>query len=374
MRLRLSALLTLCAATGLASGCGGDDDITGAMTYRIETASTDVSVGQDSSVDVSATVRNVTQDRVLEAAPIQYRSADYAIANVANNGRVTGLKGGTTDILAVFRDDTLRIPVTVRANPITDLQLRFVPPRTGSPATIVDAGDPRIVPVVSPDGRSVALGSGVGFDLVTSGMTTEVAILATDATGDRVRALRPAEFGVSSTVPSIQRRAIWSSTNEDVVTVSNGSSTFGRITARQPGTAQVILTFPGDDLADTLDVTVFRRPLTGVRVSVATAGAPLAILRGASLQLAAVPTVGTAVGSNTIISPSGNAVERRVIWSSADPDKGTVDALGIVTASNNSAMVGDTVVVLATSVPIAGVDTAVTGTIRLVITTTLPNP
>lgn len=357
MNFRSSALLTLCSAGLLVAGCGGGDDPTGIMTYAIETTTPALSVGQDSLVSISASVRNVTEDRVLTGARLAYRSLDYSIATVDTLGRVRGIKGGDTDIEVLFRDDLVRIPVTVRPNPIQELQMRLL--RSNSNDTGV---------VIAADGRSAELGSGVGFSFV-SGQRAEMALLATDATGDTLISLRPATFsGVNGRIPSIQRRGVFSSTNTAVATVSNSGSTFGRVTAVAPGSAMIIFTVPGDELADTVNVTVYRRPLTGVRVQIADpanpqsalANHPLAIRRGGQLTLLATPTASR---------PDGDAVDRRVEWSLDTPALGTIDVLGVVRAVDAASAVGDTLIVRATSVPIAGVDTAVSGFLRLVVTT-----
>ena len=371
MRLNVSVLLSACAIVVLQAGCGGDGGGTAPMVYQLESETTSLSVGQDSTVDVSASVRNVTQNRVLTGAPVQFRSADYSIAVVNNDGEVTGMKGGTTDILAVFRDDTLRIPVTVRANPIDPETFRI---QYSSP---VSSGS-----TLSTDRRTVTLGSGVGFTL-TSGQTSEMVVYAEDQVGDTdtarvVLCLRCTQITGNTTAtqvnPSIQRRGIWTSTNTDVATVSNSASTFGRVTARAIGTAQIIFTVPGDDLADTVTVNVIQRPLTSVIIQIASfedprtavANAPFAIGSRGRVQLLALPRVS---------SPNATANDRRVVWSMVT-DNATVDALGAVTACaavdpargcGRVAAVGQTVTVRATAVPIPGDPTTATGTISLAV-------
>ena len=352
MRFNLYALVMTGVAAGVMAGCGGGDDATGVMTYAIEVGATSLAVGQDSTVSLEADVRNVTQDRLLEDAPINFRSADYTIATVDNDGEVTGLRGGTTDILVVYRDDTARVPITVRANPITALRIQAATPfRTG---VTTDA-----------ERRTINLGSGVGFDL-TAGQTLEMAVHAADADDDELICLRCSQIQTGATSPSIQRRGVWTSTNEAVATVSNGTA-FGRVTARAVGTTKIIFTVPGDELADTVTVNVFRRPVTGVDILIARqddprepdANAPLAIRRGGQLQLIGIPTVA---------DPSGDAVDRRVAWSVPAGEPGQVDQLGLVIASGAASAVGDTLSVVATTVPIEGVDVAVSDTIKLVIT------
>ena len=366
MRFNQFMLLSSCAVIALGAGCGGDGGGTAPMAYQIESATTALAVGQDSSVNVSASVRNVTQDRLLTGAAVQYRSADYSIAIVDNTGRVTGMKGGTTDILAAFRDDTLRIPVTVRGNPIDPetFRIQYAMPSSGSPP----AGT-----TVSADRRTITLGSGVGFTL-TAGQTADMAVLARDETGDVLICRTCSQIATGATSPSIQRRGVWSSTNTDVATVSNVSSSFGRITARALGTTQIIFTVPGDDLADTVTVNVVQRRLTGVIIQIASPedprtavpNAPFAIGATGRVQLLALPRVS---------SPTGTANDRRVVWS-MDTDNATVDALGAVSACSvidvargcvRRAVVGDTVTVRATATPIPGDPTTVFGQIKLVV-------
>ena len=394
MRLKFSLLLSSCAIAGLVAGCGGDGGGgTGPVLYRVESSTTALSVGQDSSVTVSAAVRNLSEDRVLSGAPVQFRSADYTIAIVNNDGRVTGMKGGTTDILAVYRDDTLRIPVTVRGNPLQPSTFRMRFAVTGSGNVPIDsAGSFPGNTTVSANRDTITLGSAVGFTL-TGGQTADVAVYAEDQAGgtlaERIVLCRLCRQivgapNVSTPNPTIQRRGVWSSTDTAVATVSNASNTFGRVTARRPGTAKIIFTIPGDEFADTLDVTVIQRRLTGVVIQIASpadprtpvVNAPLAIARGGLVQLLANPRVS---------NPNATANDRRVVWSieSTNPagPNATVDALGAVTACSvvnpqlgcaRLANVGDSVVVRATSVPIAGDPTTVFGRIVLRIVTANP--
>ncbi|HFU4116701.1 TPA: glycoside hydrolase domain-containing protein [Streptococcus suis] len=66
-----------------------------------------IKVGQTSTTSLTVS------PNYAESSLIQYRVDDPTLASVDNKGRVTGLKSGTTQLLAQFRDISARIPITI---------------------------------------------------------------------------------------------------------------------------------------------------------------------------------------------------------------------------------------------------------------------
>src|SRR5690349_1139356 len=116
MRLHTSVFL-LASLTAILA-CGDDDDSPAGPlnTYRVVPGPA-LAIGQDTTVQASAVVRDETHSRDLTGAAATYTSADTMIATVSLTGLVKGIRPGTTNIIARFVDQTAQIPVTVRANP-----------------------------------------------------------------------------------------------------------------------------------------------------------------------------------------------------------------------------------------------------------------
>src|SRR5215208_2255521 len=288
MRLFSSAPMPLALlAAGALAACSDDDDPTvGPLyDYAVVVSQTEIGVGQDSTEQISVKVRNVTLGRdSIPNAQVVFTTDDRSIARVSSTGEIKGVKGGTTTVRAIFRDDTVSIAVTVRPYPAASVTITETAARLYAPAT-----------------------SGTAGDQVTLAATVR------DAASRVV-------YCNSCTSPPAKARVVeWTSLDTLKATVTS----VGRVTARDTGKVKIVISEP-DGKADTSEVTISWRPVTSVVVTPSPSTLAAAVKSGQTLQLAASPR-----GAN-----SATLANRTVIWESLNTAVATVDATGLVRAKS----------------------------------------
>jgi uncharacterized protein YjdB len=211
------------------------------------------------TLELEAIIRD-DEGRPVEGQTVHWSSRDEQIASVSPTGVLTGRAPGTTEIAASVAGRSASASVTVSPKAVAEVRL-------------------------SPDAPAIEMGG-----------TVQLSATAFDVAGD----LLP------------NRPIAWSSTNEQVATVSSG----GLVTGVGPGTATIRATSEGK--TGSVTVTVQLAPVASVVVTPPTA----TILPSGTVQLQATPT-----------DARGNTLSGRAIaWSSSDESVARVSASGLVTA------------------------------------------
>lgn len=247
------------ALVGLAcmlSACG--DDSSGSTTepgvYTLAaTATPTLSLGQDSSFTVAIDVNRAGTDTTIKGVRLDFSSADYTIATVDGAGKITGLKGGTTNIRAKLGAAFVDVPVTVRAHPATTVDLTILTGPAGGALKSVDA-DTGTYFALPADPRSSRLKAvvKVGNDTVFCNFC---------AVKTPARVMRTVLF--RSLDPS---KATINNANDP--TLQTSTDTTGRITPLDTTSTGVkfVVEIPGDDKADTVLVKFLLRPIDSLGV------------------------------------------------------------------------------------------------------------
>lgn len=187
---------------------------------------------------------------------VTWSSSNTSVASVSSTGKVTAKKAGTATITAKTADGGYKATckVTVTPKKVTGVTLNK------TSATITKGSTTTLTATVSPTGAN--------------------------------------------------KSVIWSSSNSSVATVSST----GKVTAKNAGTANIIVTTAEGGYTATCKVTVTEKAVTGVK------------LNKTSLSL----DVGGTSTLTATISPTG--ANSSVTWSSSDPSVATVSSTGKVTA------------------------------------------
>jgi plastocyanin len=269
---------------------------------------------------------------------VTYTSEDYTIAGVDSLGRVTGLRGGTTNIRVMANGATLSIPVTVDPYPATEVSLTFM------------------------DGASEGTFFAMPGDANSSVLNAIVRVQQVD------------EFGVISydtvfcnrcdrVTTRTQRVVQFISTDTLKARVSNARNalspdTAGKVlpldTTRTGEPLRIILSVPGDNKADTVLVNLRLRPIdsllvrpdsfvnpaTGRKQAFLTTVTPDSVELNLGVTLRAMVRDAPAIPGGTPGSPRWIAItttggQRRtalppVTWESANPNFATITADGRV--------------------------------------------
>ena len=295
--------------------------------------------------DASETITAMVEPSNATNKKVQWTSSDPSIAEVDENGKVTGKSAGTAFVTAETEDGgytvscvvTVVIPVTGIQLDITDLQLNIgqahklaasVLPETATDKAVTwQSSDPNAASVDT-DGTVTAVGKGDAVITVTSHdggyqaeCTVKVVQPVTSVTLDQSQltitegdtaALHAEVKPSDASNPAVS----WSSSDESVVTVDNG----GVVTAIAPGSASIHVTAAdgGGAYADCA-VTVRAKaiPVTGVRLD----KNELTIVKGAFETITAT------------VEPS-NATNKTIQWTSSDPSIAEVDENGKVTGKS----------------------------------------
>ncbi len=264
--MRRIALFSVMAAALLA-GCG-DDDPAGVLTtsYTLAPAATSYSVGQDSTVALAVKLlRNGGPDSVIGPRLI-YASSDVNVARVSGTGVVTGLSGGTANILVTAQETSVSLPVTVRPHTATSVELTVLsgPLSAGiigtRLSTNLDTGTFYALPANTLSSRLKAVVK-VGNDTVYCNYCPpRLAPLAP-------RVFRLVHFRSLDTLLATVSNAS-DPTVQGQLTSDAGVDLAGWVTARDTSTAgvRIVLEVPGDNLADTVLLKLKLRPIAKLRV------------------------------------------------------------------------------------------------------------
>ena len=295
MRLHTSVFL-LASLTAILA-CGDEDDSPAGPlnTYRVVPGPA-LAVGQDTTAQATATVRNETANRDLTGAAATYSSADTTVATVSLTGLVKGIRPGTTNIIARFVDQTAQIPVTVRANPSGTVTLA---------APTSAATDFRFRTATAGSQGDVITLSAVVRDADGVVIYCNTATCATSPTQPRPAFLRAVEFTSSDTLKAVV-------------------SSSGAVTARDTGAVTITMR-EADGKTATVALTIRMRPLGAVSVT-APAGTAAAFSVNQTVALSAAAQ-GT--GCATTCTLAGTFIATYV---SDDPLIASVDENGVVTA------------------------------------------
>jgi len=221
----------------------------------------------------------------------------------------------TTTALAAFGEfsDGSRREVTTAVDWTSDApavaSVSNAPGRAGE-VTGLAAGEAEIRATL--DGRT-ALARAVVTDAALGTITVTPAAASTTV-GLRSDYRAVARFA-DGTTAEVTDQVTWSTTDEDVATISNGSGVEGQLLAVGPGTADVVATL--DAIVGRTSVTVDAPALDGLQVSPIDARLPA----GATLQYQAIALFSNGTSQN---------VTRRASWTIADPAVASVNALGRV--------------------------------------------
>ena len=306
--------LIVCVSIGL-SACGGEDG-SSPQLYRYGISASPVSVGQDTTMQLAAVVRNLTLNEDVAGAPVVYTVADTTIARVTQQGVLRGVRGGTTTVTARYFEQETTIPVTVRGYPASSVSIS---PASG--ALYASPGDTiRLDAVVtSAAGDTLYCNAGVP---PTSRCTNQVKVpVPGSTTGDSTLVNRIKRDGVTFSVP-----------DSDTSFIS--VSTTGLVTAKKPTPAdqpaRVILTSRADNMADTSLFTITTRPVATVALGAATPRA------GTNVTLTATVTGAASTLPRAGSNPASRAITGRPITYSlapgTDPTIASITSAGVLTA------------------------------------------
>lgn len=212
---------------------------------------TSVTLMEGQTTTLAATVSPSGADQ-----KVTWTTSSPSVASVSSSGKVTAQKAGTATITAKTADGGYKATctVTVTKKKVTGVTLNK------TSATLTKGSTTTLTATVSPTGAN--------------------------------------------------KSVIWSTSNSSVATVSST----GKVTAKNSGTANIIVTTVEGGYTATCTVTVTEKAVTGVK------------LNKTSLSL----DVGGTSTLTATISPSG--ANNSVIWSSSDPSVATVSSTGKVTA------------------------------------------
>lgn len=302
----VAAMLAAVAACEDDDRRGGVINPTGpGITADISVSPASLTVGQDSTKKITATLVDAS-GKTISNSQISFSSADTTIATVSSTGVVRGIRGGTTTIRVSTTSPAMiekTVNVTVNANPATVVQ-------------------------ITPDQLNLFPNDKFKLDALVLDATGDTLycnqcanpIISADKKDTTFRVLRDVRFSIVPATPG-------DTVAGKVPRVASVSSS-GEVTAKDTGTALVVMRVGADNKADTTRLTVTLRPVSTVTVTPASATMKV----GETLQLTA-----------TLKGANGETLSGRTItWSSSNPLLATVDTNGLVTAqapSLNTAVV-----------------------------------
>jgi hypothetical protein len=288
----------------LATACGDDDGPTGSLDqFRIDVTPSTVTIGQDTSITLTATVTNVTRNYTITSPTLLFTTENASIARVhATRGTIKGVAGGTTTVHVRYLDQDVPVQVTVRPNAVATASV--------VPDTIRNLF---FAPIITSSGALSTTAAG-------SGDTARVVVVLRDAEGDTIYCNRCANQANRQL-----RDVVFTSLDTAKAVVSST----GLVTMRDTsGATQVVFSVPSDNITDTVVIAKASfRPVASVVVSTSIAGAPPATIRipiNTSLQLFAQPR-----GANNAIL----ANRALATWTSSDTSIVKVDPLGRATTA-----------------------------------------
>jgi hypothetical protein len=306
--MRAFRFLPLLGAIAL-SGCGSDSPTEPPFSYVIETLTPTLSVAQDSTVALALTVRRTGGDSAVTLATprISYQSSNLDVAFVDSLGQITGRAGGTANIIAraAASNDSLIVPVTVRARPVTSIEFRVLSgPAGGLLPSVVDTGTFYALPGEGNTARLAAVLK-VGQDTVFCNYCAP---------------------RVAPSPPRLHRRVIFRSLDTARASVTNANNpatpdTSGKVIARDTtsstdATQRVafVLEIPGDGKSDTVYVRLLLRPIDSliVRPDSATLPSPTSGALGWRVYPNADTTAANVV-QNTVLNFAAGVTFRSVI-------------------------------------------------------------
>ena len=324
---RLVVLLLFAAAAG---ACSSDskERLGPGEQYELKTQAPTVSVGQDSTIQLSVVVLRGGEDTVKNSR-ITYTSDDYSIASVSGTGVVTGIKAGTTNIHASLSGATLSVPVTVRGHPATSVDLTIA--STGQTTGIVYA--------FPGDGISSVLNG-----VVRVGADTVFCNRCPNVTTRRQRIVEFVSLAPTKATVSNARNPNTPDTTGRVVALDTTAGT---------ETIRVVLRVPADNIADTVSLSLKLRPIDSLEVRPDSFVVPATfvkqaypnanVVQGSEIRLGVTfrsrvvdpPATGTGTGTVRWIPVFATGALRRgvlptVKWESANSDFATVTQDGRV--------------------------------------------
>ena len=314
---------------------------------------TSLTIKEGESVTLIATVApdNATNKTV------NWTSSNTAVATVSNDGKVTGIKKGTTTVIATTQDGgktaTCTVMVEAVENPDDKPEIVSVTGITldKTTLTLTEVETATLVATVTPDNATnkVVNWSSSSADVATvdnngkvtgikAGSATVTAItvdggktatctitvksntvavtgVTLDQTSLTLSEGQTATLIATVTPSNATNKALsWSSSNKAVATVDVN----GKITAVKSGTTTITVTTQDGGKKATCTVTVKAKPTVAV-TGITLDKVIVDILEGKTLTLVAT------------VNPS-DATNKKVSWSSSNKSVATVDANGKVTA------------------------------------------
>ena len=304
----------------------------------VELSSTTLRVIKGSTETLTATV--LPADATDKG--VTWSSTNQNIAQVEQNGRVTGVETGSATVYVTTSDGEFvaacEVTVYVPFVDVTSITLdrttaamvkgktltltATVLPEDASVKTVTWTSENPDVAKVDDDGNVTAVGGGSAIITAQAGdftatCTVTVTVPVSSVTLDKTTlALTEGETDqLTATVnpeDATNQGVSWRSSDTDVATVTNS----GLVTAIGEGTATVTVTTADGDHTATCEVTVARRVIhvTGVELSSTT----MRVIRGTTEVL------------NATVLPA-DATNKGVIWSSTNQNIVQVDQSGFVT-------------------------------------------
>ena len=315
----------------------GDKQATCTVTVTVPVNSvsldrTSIELTEGESITLVATVKpdDATDKKVT------WSCANTSVATVDQNGKVTAIKEGTTNITAKVGDKiaTCVVKVSKKVIPVASVSLNktslsltkgqsetltaTVSPSDATDKTVTWSSSNTSVATVDQNGKVTAVGGGSATITAKAGdkqatCTVTVTVPVTSVTLNKSSlALNKGQYEtLTATVsPSdaTDKTVTWSSSNTSVATVDQN----GKVTAVGGGSATITAKAGDKQATCTVTITV---PVTSVTLNKSS----LALNKGQSETLTAT------------VSPS-DASDKKVIWSSSNTSVATVDQNGKVTA------------------------------------------
>lgn len=321
----------------VAGGCSDSDNngLSPNERYDLQTSQTAITVRQDTTHQLAVTVVRGASDTISKPV-ITYIVDDYDIATVSASGVVTGKKGGTTNVRAIFNGDTLVIPVTVTPRPATSVSL-----------TVNFTGRDRDTLWALP-----GFPSGAFLRAVVLAGTDTVYCNALACANHATRTQRIVEFVSLDTTKATISNASATTANKN---------TRGQVNARDTSANFIpfVLRVPADNLSDTVWLSFSLRPIDSITVrpdsfTVAATGTRVAYTSNVTRDSSIVLGVNLLNRLDTAYSLSSTGVPGRtrtnvtvtrsnmprVTWESANDNYAVVDNQGRVTGLRNTWLPG----------------------------------
>ena len=299
------------------------------------------------SVGAQVPLRAIVADaagKTISGAEVHWSTLDPSIATVSDNGVVTGVKLGTTQIAASSNGKSGIATITVEKTPVASVAVS--PPHVDAAPgdhpqftaiaydaaqnplggrTITWSSSNSNVATIDADGVATAVGSGTATITGTSeGKNGAATITVSQAAVASVTVTPgPLSMTVGQTTQLVAtlkdaggavlngRAVTWSSSNTNVASVSSQ----GVLTAAAPGNATITATSEGKSGTDAITVT----NIAVGSVTVQPQGQSIVI--GTNIQMSA-----------TVRDVNGNVTTDRVVtWSSSNSAIATVSVTGVVT-------------------------------------------